>query len=392
MPAAAIKSRRSTSIKARMAPLKRLRIPSPKPVARLRLIHPRRPPIRDAPSLKAEFIHNRLSFFAPEKLGEGGWGQVHLMHERQSKRRFAVKEVFKSSGEKEQEYADRVYDEFDIASRLNHPNVIRTYRLRARRCRWCIVMEYCPNGDVCDRLAANHLKYHEVLCLFKQLLHGVEYLHSQGVAHRDIKVDNLLLNDVGHLKIADLGLATTGEPFYLSDPLGRCFGVCGTPVMQPPEILKGEPEYYDGRAFDVWSCAMSCLFMLYPHCVGSKVGTPSDKLEQEQECLRNWARHLKSDYWSLLPEARKLGGFLFTLPDARFRQLLLKMLHPEPTKRLTASQALNDSFIRQIECCGPAPNSRDQEPPARHYHGPPRFMLPVRLSLNCCGIKDPRKD
>ncbi|PLB45852.1 kinase-like protein [Aspergillus steynii IBT 23096] len=356
--------------------LKRLRPSTPK----------QRTSIRNTPKLKDEFSSSI-------KLGHGASGTVYLMYERHSQKPRAVKEVGKDSDETREDYATRVYKEFELASKLHHPNVVETLRLCSRSRRLCIVMEHCANGEVFDQVEGEHLTESEKLCLFKQLLHGVEYLHSQGVAHRDIKMENLLLNEAGHLKIADFGLSTTGNRAYGTSALTRCVTRCGTPHITPPEVMR-KTGFYDGRAYDVWSCAMTLLIMLSPTIGQWETATPSDRFYAHY--MKKWAPYNKS-FWDTLPdwvsdaETRHFGPNFYAIPDRHLRRLLLKMLHPDPAKRLTISQALDHPFVRGIECCCRVPNSRDQCPPARHYHGPPARSpspspapspSPVRFPLN----------
>lgn len=67
-------------------------------------------------------------------------------------------------------------------------------------------MEYCPGGDLYAAIKKGNMSVGEVECTFKQILHGVQYLHSMGVAHRDIKPENLLLDGRGHVKVCATSL------------------------------------------------------------------------------------------------------------------------------------------------------------------------------------------
>jgi protein-serine/threonine kinase len=104
--------------------------------------------------------------------------------------------------ETEKEYVKKLTSEFCISSTLHHTNIVETVDLvQDEQHHWCEVMEYCPGGDLYAAIKKGNMSVGEVECTFKQILHGVQYLHSMGVAHRDIKPENLLLDGRGHVKV-----------------------------------------------------------------------------------------------------------------------------------------------------------------------------------------------
>jgi len=88
---------------------------------------------------------------------------------------------------------------------LHHPNIVETVDLvQDETQHWCEVMEYCPGGDLYAAIKKGGMSSGEVECSFKQILLGIQYLHQMGVAHRDVKPENLLLDGRGHVKVSPI--------------------------------------------------------------------------------------------------------------------------------------------------------------------------------------------
>ena len=141
-------------------------------------------------------------------LGAGAGGSVRLMKRSSDGTTFAVKEFRnRHSYESEKEYAKKVTAEFCVGSSLHHGNIIETLDIVQEKGRWYEVMEYAP-FDLFAIVMTGKMTREEVSCSFLQILSGVTYLHSMGLAHRDLKLDNVVVNEHGIMKIIDFGSAS----------------------------------------------------------------------------------------------------------------------------------------------------------------------------------------
>ncbi|KAM0102714.1 hypothetical protein ACP6JE_002718 [Aspergillus fumigatus] len=239
-------------------------------------------------------------------IGKGVTATVKLMHRKGTGKQqyYAVKEFRRSRKENLQAYDRKVKLEFSIAKNLHHPNVVETIRLCSHAGRWSHVMEYCSQGDLFTIVQQRYLSFESQLCLFKQLFQGVAYLHSIGIAHRDIKLENLLLTQDSRLKITDFGCAKVfselrrdlrsndaecGEVFGKIRKCGP--GVCGSLPYIAPEVL-AEDRSYDPRFADIWSCAIVCLAVI--HC-GTPWGAAEEKDAGYSRFLKWWEEFLRSE-------------------------------------------------------------------------------------------------
>ncbi|PHH68063.1 hypothetical protein CDD83_6282 [Cordyceps sp. RAO-2017] len=123
-------------------------------------------------------------------LGSGAGGSVRLMRRKDDGTVFAVKEFrARHTYETEREYTKKVTAEFCVGSTLHHGNIIETLDILQEKGRWFEVMEYAP-FDLFAIVMTGRMSREEIRCCFLQILNGVTYLHSLGLAHRDLKLDN----------------------------------------------------------------------------------------------------------------------------------------------------------------------------------------------------------
>ncbi|MFO0849074.1 MAG: protein kinase [Gemmataceae bacterium] len=145
-------------------------------------------------------------------IGRGGMGVVYKARQPALDRVVAVK-VLDADKAVRPELADRFVREARALARLQHPHVVTVYDVSVADGLVSIVMEYLPGGSLRDRLRAGRLPPADALRLVPQLCAALQYAHDHGVVHRDIKPDNVLLDEAGNAKVADFGLAKlTAEP------------------------------------------------------------------------------------------------------------------------------------------------------------------------------------
>ena len=191
-------------------------------------------------------------------LGKGATSTVRLMVRKGGPSElYAVKEFRgKQPHEKEEDYEKKVKSEYSIAKSLHHPNIVETVRLCIHQGRWNHVMEYCQEGDLFSLVQKGYLtkddRLSDRLCIFKQLVQGIHYLHNHGIAHRDIKLENILVTSQSKLKITDFGVSEVFSGIHpgLRSAGGQCGkdmnemrlcapGICGSmPYIAPEVVIK----------------------------------------------------------------------------------------------------------------------------------------------------------
>jgi hypothetical protein len=139
-------------------------------------------------------------------LGSGAGGSVRLM-KRADGVTFAVKQFReKHPYETEKDYNKKITAEFCVGSTLHHGNIIEALDIFNEKGRWYEVMEYAPY-DLFAIVMTGKMTREEVACSSMQILNGLAYLHSMGLAHRDMKLDNVVVSEHGIMKIIDFGSA-----------------------------------------------------------------------------------------------------------------------------------------------------------------------------------------
>ncbi|GJE90849.1 Pkinase-domain-containing protein [Phanerochaete sordida] len=193
-------------------------------------------------------------------LGSGAGGTVRLIKAsaKHGGTIYAVKEFRpKRQGESEREYQKKVTAEFCVGSTLKHKNIIETVDIVSDHGHYYEVMEYAPY-DLFSVVMSGKMTRPEIYCVFRQICDGVEYLHSLGLAHRDLKLDNCVMTSDNIVKLIDFGTATVFH--YPGKKQTMATGVVGSDPYLAPEIL--HTDEYDPRKTDVWSVAIIFLCMI----------------------------------------------------------------------------------------------------------------------------------
>ncbi|XP_006159308.1 NUAK family SNF1-like kinase 2 isoform X2 [Tupaia chinensis] len=197
-------------------------------------------------------LRHRYEFL--ETLGKGTYGKVKKARES-SGRLVAIKSIRKDKIKDEQDLM-HIRREIEIMSSLNHPHIIAIHEVFENRSKIVIVMEYASQGDLYDYInERQRLSERDARHFFRQIVSAVHYCHQNGVVHRDLKLENILLDANGNIKIADFGLSS----LYHQGKFLQTF--CGSPLYASPEIVNGKP--YTGPEVDSWSLGVLLYILVH---------------------------------------------------------------------------------------------------------------------------------
>ncbi|KAK4437836.1 Serine/threonine-protein kinase SRK2E [Sesamum alatum] len=282
-----------------------------------------RPPVTvGPPGMDMPIMHDSDRYELVRDIGSGNFGVARLMRDRQTNELVAVKYI--ERGEKIDENVQR---EIINHRSLRHPNIVRFKEVILTPTHLAIVMEYASGGELFERICnAGRFSEDEARFFFQQLISGVSYCHAMQICHRDLKLENTLLDGspAPRLKICDFGYSKSSV--LHSQPKSTV----GTPAYIAPEVLL--KKEYDGKIADVWSCGVTLYVMLVGAYPFEDPEEPKNFRKTIQRILN--VQYSIPDYVHISPECRHLISRIFvadpakriTMPEIRNHEWFLKNL------------------------------------------------------------------
>ncbi|MBW8367491.1 MAG: protein kinase [Arenimonas sp.] len=191
-------------------------------------------------------------------IGEGGMASVFLAVQESLDREVALK-VMSPVLAANAEFASRFVVEGKITAKLQHPNLVTVYDIGSHKGVYYLAAEYIPGGTLKEKLAEGGLSVAQILDIATDIAQGLDFAHSKGFVHRDVKPGNVLFRADGRVVLADFGIAKAMDGSNSSTVAGASIG---TPDYMSPEQARGEPV--DGRS-DLYSLGT----VLYELLVGT---------------------------------------------------------------------------------------------------------------------------
>lgn len=187
-------------------------------------------------------------------IGKGSFGKVKLAEHIQTSKKIALKILKKSNLHDRPERYIKLQKEIALLNLFDHPHIIKLLEVFESPNHLFLVTEYAENGDLFEIMVKDkRLPEERALKYFREMIYAVEYLHLHDICHRDLKLENLLIDSNDNLKIGDFGFAQWMRNDMISTP-------CGSPHYAAPEVLKCSS--YSGKESDVWSAGVILYSMI----------------------------------------------------------------------------------------------------------------------------------
>lgn len=276
-------------------------------------------------------------------LGRGSFAKVHQAKSLADGSTVAIKIIDKAGMDPEME--PRIIREVAAMRRLqNHPNVLKIHEVMASKTKIYLVMEIAAGGELFGKvLRHGRLTEQAARRYFSQLISALRFCHQNGIAHRDVKPQNLLLDRNGNLKVSDFGLSALPEQLKN----GLLHTACGTPAYAAPEVARRKG--YDGAKADAWSCGV-ILFVLLAGFLpfdDSNLAAMYKKISRREYQFPSWlSKHAKAVIYQLLDPNPGTRMSIEKLMETSWfkRSLPVKVEQQE-------SVAIDLKLKQQMSCC-----------------------------------------
>ena len=306
-------------------------------------------------SKNKKYPNTSLQFYKYGRLiGQGAFGKVNLGLNILTGRIVAVKSFDKNNSELTGDNMKKILYETDLMKKLNHPNITKILEMFEDEKYFMIIMEYINGGNLFSFVKKRRkLSEKTAKFLFRQIIQGIKYIHEQNIVHRDIKLENLLIDLNNNVKICDFGI---GRKIKNKNQL--LHDQCGTLMYMAPEILLSSKEKgYEPFPVDIWSSGISLYIMLsgtLPFNYKNKKNEDDEEEEENEEeeesfsekskSKKNEEDNFKLQYSIVYKEPKKIEKI-----SDEARDLLKGLLNKDPKKRLTCEQILNHPWLNNCK-------------------------------------------
>ncbi|XP_055362091.1 hormonally up-regulated neu tumor-associated kinase isoform X2 [Betta splendens] len=275
--------------------------------------------------LLRSFPHSKRvgSYLVGKMINKGSFAKVMEGLHIGTGAKVAIKVIDKKKARQDSYVLKNMKREPRIHQMVRHPHIVVLLETLETENSYYMAMELCAGGDLMDRICERkRLEEREVRRYTRQILSAVEHLHKHGVVHRDLKIENFLLDEHNNIKIVDFGLSNTLKPDSLS--LELLSTQCGSPAYAAPELL-AHRKY--GPKVDVWSVGVSTFAML--------TGTLPFTVEPFN--IKQLHQKMVNGEISSIPSDISKGAVAF----------VLSLLEPDPVKRPSVRTAMEERWINE---------------------------------------------